>query len=758
MKFVFAPIWSWPVVISTAVVLVVLVLWTYPRRVRHLPPWRRRILVALRLLALALLIAAMIRPAVEFTHKNDKPGVLHVLVDSSRSMSTQDGPGGMTRRQAVLNSLRDLEKRITAADDSIKIAYYDFADSLTPVEKLEDNTSGGQSAIGLALETLTKDIRDERAVGVFVFSDGAQRAVPPFDVDPREQARRMGQQRLPISTFPIGGSGLTGASADLAIDDFLVDPVHFEKKAVPVLGKVRVQGAAGREIAIRLLVEDPTVKKTGADNGMRVPPATRNANPAVRVTPKSNDEVVSVELSFIPEVAGELKLGIEAVPLEDELKTANNRRESIITVLKGGLSVAYFDKVRPETKSLRTLDADEKIQFDEVTIYDGQFQRTTEISPEMFMPGKYDVYVIGDVPAQAFEAKVLRALADRVSEGAGLMMIGGYRSFGAGGWADTPLAEMLPVRMNPGEAQSGDQIASDLHYFQPMAMLPTRRGEQQYIMRLAGPSENRERWQKLPPLEGANKLTPANDAVEVLAASPDGIPLLFAHEYGKARVLAFAGDTTYLWFLQGFNAENERFWRQAVMWLARKELEGEQPVWVRIAPRNFSPGQRVSMTFGARTEDGRVIPDADFKVKVTNPAGEAVELAPRRFGEEGGADFESTSLPGDYWVEVAAERGGNAVGFPARTRFIVDARDLELDNPSADYALMEQIAALSGGISQPPDELDSYVSRQLKSGMFRPADLSQVVRVTLWDNWPFLLAFVGVLSTEWFLRKRRGLV
>jgi len=30
--------------------------------------------------------------------------------------------------------------------------------------------------------------------------------------------------------------------------------------------------------------------------------------------------------------------------------------------------------------------------------------------------------------------------------------------------------------------------------------------------------------------------------------------------------------------------------------------------------------------------------------------------------------------------------------------------------------------------------------------------------VTLWDSWPTLLTFVGLLSTEWFLRKRWGLV
>ena len=40
-----------------------------------------------------------------------------------------------------------------------------------------------------------------------------------------------------------------------------------------------------------------------------------------------------------------------------------------------------------------------------------------------------------------------------MKKGAGLIMLGGHSSFGAGGWADTPLAEILPVQIHPGDGQ-----------------------------------------------------------------------------------------------------------------------------------------------------------------------------------------------------------------------------------------------------------------------------------------------------------------
>jgi hypothetical protein len=31
-------------------------------------------------------------------------------------------------------------------------------------------------------------------------------------------------------------------------------------------------------------------------------------------------------------------------------------------------------------------------------------------------------------------------------------------------------------------------------------------------------------------------------------------------------------------------------------------------------------------------------------------------------------------------------------------------------------------------------------------------------KITLWDTWPFFILFVGLISVEWYLRKKWGLV
>lgn len=64
----------------------------------------------------------------------------------------------------------------------------------------------------------------------------------------------------------------------------------------------------------------------------------------------------------------------------------------------------------------------------------------------------FDLVIMNNVPADEVSERAQRALAAHVTEaGAGLVMVGGRVSFGAGGWAGTPLEPILPVHLDLGE-------------------------------------------------------------------------------------------------------------------------------------------------------------------------------------------------------------------------------------------------------------------------------------------------------------------
>ena len=77
-----------------------------------------------------------------------------------------------------------------------------------------------------------------------------------------------------------------------------------------------------------------------------------------------------------------------------------------------------------------------------------------ELNDDDFTPGRYDVYVLSDLPADFLSPAQQALLARSVRNGGGLIMLGGRSSFGMGGWAGTEVAQqILPVTVSPRDGQ-----------------------------------------------------------------------------------------------------------------------------------------------------------------------------------------------------------------------------------------------------------------------------------------------------------------
>src|SRR5204863_10213111 len=101
----------------------------------------------------------------------------------------------------------------------------------------------------------------------------------------------------------------------------------------------------------------------------------------------------------------------------------------------------------------------------------GGFPKTRE---ELF---QYRALVLGSVEAASFSPDQLRMIADFVSKrGGGLLMLGGRRAFAEGGWAGTPVGEVLPVVLENANTK----------YFSWISAKPTRAGATFPVTQVAG--------------------------------------------------------------------------------------------------------------------------------------------------------------------------------------------------------------------------------------------------------------------------------
>jgi hypothetical protein len=358
-------------------------------------------------------------------------------------------------------------------------------------------------------------------------------------------------------------------------------------------------------------------------------------------------------------------------------------------------------------------------------------------------------------------------------KGAGLIMIGGFDSFGNSDWAGTDIAKLLPVQLEPlGQDES------------PVQMEPTPQGERHYIMRLADtPQANAEVWRKLRKLQGVTRLGRPKAQSITLAQTPAGEPLLVGQmHFGAGRTLAFAGDTTWMWRRTPEDVRaHARFWRQVVLWLAKRD-QADGNVLVLPDTRRLPAGGKLGFTVKLRGKGGVEIAqkDARFDVSVIAPDKTETKVpTAREQGEERGT-FWKTEAPGEYMI-VANGSGTDVDGKPldnlppAKARFVIYQDDAEMTRQAADHEFLTKLAGMGGGKFHQAEELKTF----LKDLTSMPLPQGKQ-KAKLWPDWRrhppsraagdqvaalassgllfcFIL-FVALLCLEWFLRRLWGLV
>src|SRR5690606_15438197 len=105
---------------------------------------------------------------------------------------------------------------------------------------------------------------------------------------------------------------------------------------------------------------------------------------------------------------------------------------------------------------------------------------------EAIQDPKYDIVILDDVDSMALNTASGEAMVERVENGMGLMMLGGYHSFGPGGFRDNPLRDVLPIDIGPAQRQSfGEALRDDVHLTGPVKMTPaTPMGLRHPVMRI----------------------------------------------------------------------------------------------------------------------------------------------------------------------------------------------------------------------------------------------------------------------------------
>lgn len=735
---------SWPalllIVMALAVVLPPLV--TYGGMRSKLRSLDRALLTTLRVAAMGVLSFALLRPMLVVATVVPQQNFLAVLIDDSRSMRIADEEG--IARSEFVDKLfgPDGSDVMTQLADRFKLRFYRFSESATQLASTADLTYGGQrTRLASALSRVSSELSSVPLAGIVLVTDGADNSEIP----------------LTESILQLRGRGLPVHAVGLGREHFAKD---IELTSVQAPRRV----LRGSSVAVDVMIvhsgfSGKTVQLHVEDDGRIV--STQE------IEMPRDGEVVTVRTHFTADEPGARVFRFRIVPEDGELVLENNSREALVIVANRREKILYFEgEPRWEVKFIRrAVDDDENLQI--VTLQqtaENKFYRIGVDDEDEVAEGfpkrredlfEYRALILGSVKASFFTHDQLQMIAEFVSQrGGGLLTLGGRNSFSEGGWAGTPVAEVLPVVLQ--QKAPGDTA----EFFVKAKVALTPVGRSHPITQIADhPEASIQRWSELPPLSIINPITETKPGASTLLTGRgdgDNFVVLASQRYGRGRVLSFPVQDSWIWQMHADipleDMTHEMFWRQLLRWLINSVPDR---VSATVSRDRVGIQQSVEITTEALDSAYSEVNDANVVAHVIAPSGSEREV-PLEWTVERDGEYKASFIPEDYGmyeVRIDAVRNGAVLGSGASYVQVAEPVD-EFFDAEMHASLLRRLADETGGRFYTPETISSLP----EDVQFTESGSTIREEKDLWDMPAVFFLLLTLVGVEWGYRRSRGLV
>ncbi len=752
MSLVFEPIFQSPVALAFITIIVLAIPWLVPVAGGSVSIKQLRTLQILRTATALLLLLAVFRPSIVKTDSLPTQATLAVLIDRSRSMTLP--ADDKRKRFEVENGLYDqLAAAILEMDESLELKTLTYSSDVKTEnfndefkQLLDAEPIGNATDIGGALLAASQSSSGKPLAGVVLMGDGVQ-VLPTKSssteptTDPQSGARLFASLDVPLWPIAIGPPGDLDQVRDVELAELPESFSLFSGNETSIDFVVRTRALAGKELVVRILL----ASEDGSSPSSEI--ATRLLTP----TEASAADPLSIPIAIA--AAGSYRLEVRVDAQEGESLLTNNSQIAFVDVREGGGRVLYLEG-QPRAEQAFLLRALRRFPDLEVT-YRWIASDTKSRWPIDLLDSKgsvnADVVIIGDLPAAAIGNDQLTKIAQHVSKGGALLVIGGMEAFAQGGYDASPLADVLPVKLDKSKSELEGEIKIVPVGSHPVTNLES--GEN-------GESQSKI-WGELPALVGASRFVDAKVApgVEILLETQDEEPLLVIGEFGGGRVAAFAGDSTWRWWRRGKSVEHRRFWRQLLLWLLDRKTDAADGVEVVLDKRRIEAGQSIGYQVLSTLKS-----DLPLSLAVVAADGTETKVSPNLTSTDDGEqklEGELKELPSGVF-RFKASFGDDAAASSVEKSFQVLDQDAELRQPFADHAYLAQLASQTsdaGGAMFQPNEIGNLIDliKQLRRTSLSPVVKKYRLGDTGVSAWPLFITLASLLSVEWFLRRRWGL-
>jgi uncharacterized membrane protein len=695
-------------------------------------------LLALRCLGLLLLAMMLAKPTWTQAKDEVEPARVAIVLDTSRSMSLADASGSSRYARAVA-AVESLTKKLTAPtkDGRLEVDLFDIAGK--PLKKRPEKPTADFTDLTKGLRSTLAQSRSRPLAGLILISDGV-------DTSGRANFLDWEDAGVPIHTigFP------RGIDFDLAVREPTAQKRVIVGNDMTIEVPVHKTGQAAVEATVSLKRGGVVLKEQ-------------------KVKLDEGDVEQVVKMTYRPEQPGSFELTASVEAVAGEKDVSNNAVNFPLEVDNIPIHILYIEGFLRDEYTFLTRHFPERDP--DVTIIKEPRRSSTDDGPDKTLPEgvltdktleKIDIVILGDLEGDYLTAAHYKALLKWLDgKNHSLLVLGGYESFGARGFRNTPLNDALPVVFAAGDSPQSEK---------PFTLRLTDKGQSHPIFALSADRvQNAKLWKESIPLDGMPLVARARPGADVLATNPevivDGKPavaLAVQRAGGGGQVMVFCPDTTWKWsryprLLGQEDLLYGKFWSQTVRWLAGRATDDSRPLLsVRTGQPTSEVNRKVTVKVVRQRRPGTDLTGSQYVVDIRDPKGAAVPgLVPRVDSTDpdvATVEFYPTKS-GRYAIDAAIKAEGKVLANQG-SEVMVRGADLELADTGTRPDNLKALAKVTGGTYEEIDKADEIADRIPRS----QRRTLKVNRTEFWDSPWLFAAFLGAISGEWFLRRRNHLV
>jgi uncharacterized membrane protein len=381
-----------------------IILWLFWRSTTHLMPFRRGLVLLLRVLMIALVVLSLSGLSVENT--TEQVNVMFAL-DASDSV-------GEEGRETALSFVQRAMKQMKKGDQAGLIVFGEDASvelALQPdaiVAKIDSTVSGRATDVAHALEVALAQFPAAGKKRLMMLTDGNE-----TQGNAQEVALVAQSLGVELWSVPLGSRQ---RPMDVQLDRVMVPPRVNNSESLAVRVVVSSQQATPAHL---LLFRDQTLI------GER----------EIELRPGKTAQVFADILEDPGLHRYEAVVNVVGDPL-----TENNRNVAFTDVVGKAKVLIVYGEEGPPTELAQSLT---------VQGLSPELRRWTELPQGLSEFLQYDTVILDNAPGLGVSLAKMEAIEKYVRDGGGgLIMLGGDRSFGPGGYYRTPLERALPVNMD----------------------------------------------------------------------------------------------------------------------------------------------------------------------------------------------------------------------------------------------------------------------------------------------------------------------